>query len=158
DHRRQDRGGRAHAGGLLAQPGLDRARSVRDLEGATMATDIKMPQLGESVHEGTIGKWLKRPGESVAKYEPLVEVITDKVNVEMPSPFAGMLKEILVKEGETVVVGTAIAVIEEAAGAPVAARPSAAAPPAASAPAPAARPASAAGAARAPAAVGDGGR
>ena len=125
-----------------------------------MATNIKMPQLGESVHEGTIGKWLKRPGESVAKYEPLVEVITDKVNVEMPSPFAGVLKEILVKEGETVVVGTAIAVIEEAAGAPVAARPSAAAPPAASAPASAARPASdaAASAARAPAAVGDGGR
>ena len=125
-----------------------------------MATDIKMPQLGESVHEGTIGKWLKRPGESVAKYEPLVEVITDKVNVEMPSPFAGVLREILVKEGETVVVGTAIAVIEEAAGAPVAARPSAAAPPAASAPKSAARPASdsTASAARGPAAVGDGGR
>ena len=126
-----------------------------------MATDIKMPQLGESVHEGTIGKWLKRPGESVAKYEPLVEVITDKVNVEMPSPFAGVLKQILVKEGETVVVGTAIAVIEEAAGAPAAARPSAAAVPhAAGAPASAARPASdaAAGAARAPAASGDGGR
>jgi len=125
-----------------------------------MATNIKMPQLGESVHEGTIGKWLKRPGESVAKYEPLVEVITDKVNVEMPSPFAGVLREILVKEGETVVVGTAIAVIEEAAGAPVAARPSAAAPPAASAPKSAARPASdsTASAGRAPAAVGDGGR
>ena len=126
-----------------------------------MATDIKMPQLGESVHEGTIGKWLKRPGDSVAKYEPLVEVITDKVNVEMPSPFAGVLREILVKEGETVVVGTAIAVIEEAAGAPVAARPSAAAvPPAVSEPKSAARPASdaATSAARAPAAVGDGGR
>src|SRR6266513_328079 len=160
DHRRQDRRGRAHPGSLLARAGRDRTRSVRDREGATMATNIKMPQLGESVHEGTIGKWLKRPGESVAKYEPLVEVITDKVNVEMPSPFAGVLKEILVKEGETVVVGTAIAVIEEAAGAPVAARPSAAAPPAASAPASAARPgsAAAAGAARAPAAVGDGGR
>src|SRR5438309_2858111 len=126
-----------------------------------MPTEIKMPQLGESVHEGTIGKWLKRPGDSVAKYEPLVEVITDKVNVEMPSPFAGVLKEILVKEGETVVVGTAIAVIEEAAGAPVAARPSAAAvPPAVSEPKSAARPASdgTASAGRAPAAVGDGGR
>src|SRR5207302_499667 len=112
---------------------------------------IKMPQLGESVHEGTIGKWLKRPGESVAKYEPLVEVITDKVNVEMPSPFAGVLKQILVKEGETVVVGTAIAVIEEAAGAPAAARPSAAAVPhAAGAPASAARPASDAAARAAP--------
>jgi len=125
-----------------------------------MPTDVKMPQLGESVHEGTIGKWLKRPGESVAKYEPLVEVITDKVNVEMPSPFAGVLKQILVTEGETVVVGTAIAVIEEAAGAPAGARPSAAAPAAASAPVSAARPASdaAASAARAPSAVGDGGR
>src|SRR5207302_4083294 len=156
DHRRQDVRGRAHARGLCAQAGRGRILSVRDLEGATMATDIKMPQLVESVHEGTIGKWLKRPGESVAKYEPLVEVITDKVNVEMPSPFAGVLKEILVKEGETVVVGTAIAVIEEAAGAPVAARPSAAAvPPAVSEPKSAARPASdaATSAARAPAAV-----
>jgi 2-oxoisovalerate dehydrogenase E2 component (dihydrolipoyl transacylase) len=76
-----------------------------------------MPQLGESVHEGTIGKWLKRPGDAVAKYEPLVEVITDKVNVEMPSPFAGVLRQILVEEGATVVVGTSIAVIEEQAGA-----------------------------------------
>src|ERR1700736_3196922 len=79
-----------------------------------MPTEIKMPQLGESVHEGTIGKWLKRPGDAVAKYEPLVEVNTDKVNVEMPSPFAGTLREILVEEGATVDVGTAIAVIEEA--------------------------------------------
>lgn len=82
-----------------------------------MATEIKMPQLGESVHEGTIGKWLKRSGDAVAKYEPLVEVITDKVNVEMPSPFAGVLRQILVEEGATVVVGTPIALIEEQAGA-----------------------------------------
>jgi 2-oxoisovalerate dehydrogenase E2 component (dihydrolipoyl transacylase) len=103
-----------------------------------MATEIKMPQLGESVHEGTIGKWLKQPGEAVVKYEPLVEVITDKVNVEMPSPFAGVLRQILVQEGETVVVGTAIAVIEEQ-GAPAAASPAGARPPAA-APAAAAPP------------------
>ena len=82
-----------------------------------MPTEVKMPQLGESVHEGTIGKWLKRPGDAVAKYEPLVEVNTDKVNVEMPSPFAGILREILVEEGTTVGVGTAIAVIDEAKGA-----------------------------------------
>lgn len=100
-----------------------------------MPTEIKMPQLGESVHEGTIGKWLKRPGDAVAKYEPLVEVITDKVNVEMPSPFAGVLREVLVAEGSTVVVGTPIAVIEEqpraapsAGPAPVAVAPSPAAP------------------------------
>ena len=80
-----------------------------------MPTEIRMPQLGESVHEGTIGRWLKRPGEAVAKYEPLVEVITDKVNVEMPSPFAGVLQKILAEEGQTVPAGTAIALIEEAA-------------------------------------------
>ncbi len=78
-----------------------------------MPTEIKMPQLGESVHEGTLGKWLKRPGDPVARYEPLVEVITDKVNIEMPSPYAGVLKQILVQEGQTVAAGTAIALIEE---------------------------------------------
>jgi 2-oxoisovalerate dehydrogenase E2 component (dihydrolipoyl transacylase) len=61
-----------------------------------------MPQLGESVAEGTIGKWLKQVGEHVDKYEPIVEVITDKVNAEVPSPFAGTLTAILVQEGETV--------------------------------------------------------
>lgn len=80
-----------------------------------MPTEIRMPQLGESVHEGTIGRWLKRPGEAVAKYEPLVEIITDKVNVEMPSPFAGVLQKILIEEGQTVPAGTAIALIDEAA-------------------------------------------
>jgi len=74
-----------------------------------MATEIKMPQLGESVTEGTIGRWLKRPGELVAKYEPLLEVITDKVDTEVPAPSAGTLLEILVAEGETVPVGTVIA-------------------------------------------------
>ena len=73
-----------------------------------------MPQLGESVAEGTIGKWLKKPGDHVAKYEPLLEVITDKVNAEVPSPFEGILKEILVEEGATVPNNAEIAVIEEA--------------------------------------------
>jgi pyruvate/2-oxoglutarate dehydrogenase complex dihydrolipoamide acyltransferase (E2) component len=75
---------------------------------------VTMPQLGESVAEGTIGKWLKKPGDHVAKYEPLLEVITDKVNAEVPSPFEGVLKEILVEEGATVPNNAAIAVIEEA--------------------------------------------
>src|SRR5215211_7318465 len=75
-----------------------------------------MPQLGESVAEGTIGKWLKQPGDHVAKYEPLLEVITDKVNAEVPSPFEGVLKEILVEEGATVPNNAEIAVIEEASG------------------------------------------
>ncbi len=73
---------------------------------------ITMPQLGESVVEGTIGRWLKREGDPVAKYEPLVEIITDKVNAEYPSPVEGKLKAILVPEGETVEVGAEIAEME----------------------------------------------
>jgi pyruvate/2-oxoglutarate dehydrogenase complex dihydrolipoamide acyltransferase (E2) component len=73
---------------------------------------VQMPQLGESVAEGTIGKWLKQPGDHVDKYEPIVEVITDKVNAEVPSPYEGTLTEILVQEGETVPNNTDIAVIE----------------------------------------------
>ncbi len=86
---------------------------------------VTMPQLGESVAEGTIGKWLKKPGDSVAKEEALLEVITDKVNAEVPSPFAGILREILVAEGQTVPYNAEIAVIEEAVGteAPKAATP-----------------------------------
>src|SRR5436190_19631560 len=75
-----------------------------------------MPQLGESVAEGTIGKWLKKPGDHVAKYEPLLEVITDKVNAEVPSPVEGILKEILVEEGATVPNNAEIAVIDEGDG------------------------------------------
>ena len=75
---------------------------------------VTMPQLGESVAEGTIGKWLKKPGDKVAKYEPLVEVITDKVNAEVPSPFEGILREILVEEGATVPNNADIAIIETA--------------------------------------------
>ncbi len=72
-----------------------------------------MPQLGESITEGTISKWLKKPGDQVKKYEGLVEIITDKVNAEVPAPLTGVLKEIKVQEGATVTVGTEIAVIEE---------------------------------------------
>ena len=78
---------------------------------------VTMPQLGESVAEGTIGKWLKKPGDHVAKYEPLLEVITDKVNAEVPSPFEGILSEILVEEGATVPNNAEIAVIEDGRGA-----------------------------------------
>ncbi len=73
---------------------------------------VTMPQLGESVAEGTIGRWLKQPGDNVAKYEPLLEVITDKVNAEVPSPVAGILREILAQEGDTVPNNAEIAVIE----------------------------------------------
>jgi len=75
---------------------------------------VTMPQLGESVAEGTIGKWLKQPGDHVDKYEPLVEVVTDKVNAEVPSPFEGILREILVEEGATVPNNAEIAIIETA--------------------------------------------
>ncbi len=75
---------------------------------------VTMPQLGESVAEGTIGRWLKQPGDSVAKYEPLLEVITDKVNAEVPSPFAGVLREILAPEGAVVPNNAEIAIIETA--------------------------------------------
>ena len=81
---------------------------------------IKMPQLGESVTEGTVDKWLKREGDMVKRDEPLVEVVTDKVNAEIPSPFEGKLVKISATEGETVRVGAVIAQIEvqDAAGAP----------------------------------------
>ncbi|KPV50168.1 dehydrogenase [Kouleothrix aurantiaca] len=77
-----------------------------------MPTEIKMPQLGESVTEGTIGRWLKRPGEHVEKYEPLLEVTTDKVDTEVPAPEAGVLRSIAVPEGQTVKVGTLLAVLD----------------------------------------------
>ena len=100
---------------------------------------VKMPQRGESSTEGTIAKWLKKPGDQVKKYEALVEVITDKVNAEVPAPLAGVLREIMVKEGATVTVGTEIAVIEEAAGATQpAAKPASSEPPAAEISAPSA--------------------
>src|SRR3954449_158769 len=76
-------------------------------------TAVTMPQLGESVTEGTIGKWLKQPGDTVEKYESLAEVITDKVNAEIPSPVAGVIKELKVEEGATVPVGTEILAIDE---------------------------------------------
>jgi 2-oxoisovalerate dehydrogenase E2 component (dihydrolipoyl transacylase) len=78
---------------------------------------IKMPQLGESVTEGTVDKWLKREGDFVKRDEPLVEVVTDKVNAEIPSPFEGKLVKITVTEGETVLVGAVLAQIEVAGGA-----------------------------------------
>lgn len=84
-----------------------------------MPIKITMPQLGESVTEGTLSRWLKKEGERVAKYEPLVEVITDKVNTEIPSPAEGVLARITVPEGQTVQVGTEIAVIEPGVGARV---------------------------------------
>jgi 2-oxoisovalerate dehydrogenase E2 component (dihydrolipoyl transacylase) len=75
-------------------------------------TRVTMPQLGESVHEGTISRWLVKPGEKVVEFEPMLEVDTDKVNAEVPAPVTGVLKEILAQEGDTVSAGTEIAVVE----------------------------------------------
>src|SRR5436305_11367904 len=74
-------------------------------------TVVKMPQLGESVAEGTIGRWLKQPGDRVERDEPLVEIQTDKVNAEVPSPVAGILQQILLPEGTTAAVKTDMAII-----------------------------------------------
>src|SRR5436305_1198357 len=76
-----------------------------------MATDVVMPQMGESIFEGTITKWLKKPGDKVQRDEPLFEISTDKVDAEIPAPAAGVLREIKVKEGATVQVNTVVAVI-----------------------------------------------
>ena len=89
--------------------------------------DIRVPTLGESVTEATVGKWFKQPGDAVAVDEPLVELETDKVTLEGPAPAAGVLSEVAVKNGDTVAVGALLGQIKEGAGA-------------AKAPAPAAKP------------------
>ncbi len=81
-----------------------------------MAYTLKMPEVGETVTEGTIEKWLKQPGEKIEKYEAIVEINTDKVNVELPSPVTGTVLEIVAKEGETVLIGAALCTIDEVAG------------------------------------------
>jgi pyruvate dehydrogenase E2 component (dihydrolipoyllysine-residue acetyltransferase) len=95
-----------------------------------MPTDVIMPQMGESIFEGTITKWLKKPGESVQRDEPLFEISTDKVDAEIPSPAAGTLSEIKVEAGSTVQINTVVAVIGEAGGAAASAPAAAAAAPA----------------------------
>src|SRR5262252_2673833 len=98
-----------------------------------MAADVVMPQMGESIFEGTITKWLKKPGDKVERDEPLFEISTDKVDAEIPSPSAGVLKEIKVKEGQTVPINTVVASIDAAGSAALA-------PAQAAGPAPAAAP------------------
>ncbi len=117
-------------------------------------TDIRVPTLGESVTEATIGKWFKHAGDAVAVDEPLVELETDKVTIEVPSPAAGVLAEIAAKDGETVAVGALLGQIKEGAGAAAPAKPVAAAekPSPAAAPAPPPPPAAAPAVAPPPAA------
>ncbi len=80
--------------------------------------DVVMPQMGESIFEGTITKWLKKPGDKVERDEPLFEISTDKVDAEIPAPAAGVLREIKVAEGKTVPIQTVVAVIDVAGAAP----------------------------------------
>ena len=115
-----------------------------------MATEIRVPTLGESVTEATIAQWFKKEGEAVAADEPLVELETDKVTVEVPAPAAGVLSDIAVKDGDTVEVGALLGAITEGAGAPAAKAEPAAEPAPAAAPAPAAEPAPAPAAADQP--------
>ena len=106
-----------------------------------MPTDIVMPQMGESIVEGTITKWLKKPGDKVQRDEPLFEISTDKVDAEIPSPAAGVLQDIKVAEGTTVQVNTVVGTISSDGEAPAAAAPKAAAPAAEKKAAPVAPPA-----------------
>src|SRR5260221_686496 len=100
-----------------------------------MPTDVVMPQMGESIFEGTITKWLKKPGDKVQRDEPLFEISTDKVDAEIPAPSTGVLREIKVQAGATVQVNTVVAVIGGAGGGAATSAPAPAAVPAA-APAP----------------------
>src|SRR5215212_11585070 len=100
-----------------------------------MPTDVVMPQMGESIAEGTIVRWVKKVGDTVERDEPLFEISTDKVDAEIPSPVAGVVTEIRAKEGETVDVNSVVAVIGEAGSKPAASAPPAAPPPSAAPPA-----------------------
>src|SRR5207248_3579972 len=101
----------------------------RSEESESFMTDVVMPQMGESIVEGTLTKWLKKPGDHVERDEPLFEISTDKVDTEIPSPAAGTLAEVLVEEGKTVGINTIVARIDEGGGAAAAKPAAAAAPP-----------------------------
>ncbi|MDR2722375.1 MAG: 2-oxoglutarate dehydrogenase, E2 component, dihydrolipoamide succinyltransferase, partial [Cellulomonadaceae bacterium] len=115
-----------------------------------MAEHVKLPELGESVAEGTVTRWLKAVGDTVAVDEPLLEVSTDKVDTEVPSTAAGTILQLLVSEDDVVAVGATLAIVGDASAAPAPAAPAAPAAPVAEAPAAAPAPAPAAPAASAP--------
>src|ERR1700749_4643165 len=94
----------------------DRGHDDKDIEGIAMA-EIRVPPLGESVTEATIGKWFKKAGDVVAVDEPLVELETDKVTIEVPAPAAGVLTDLAAQDGDTVAVGALLGAIKEGAGA-----------------------------------------
>src|SRR6185369_17659962 len=127
-HRNESRAARPSVMEWVASSAAPESAGLsRRVEVNGMPVSIVVPQLGESVAEGTVSKWLKAVGDRVRKEEPLVEIQTDKINVEIPSPAEGTLSKILVAEGTTVLVGTEIATlagVEEPAmaGAPAAAK------------------------------------
>lgn len=132
----------AVAPAAVAPPAKEEAISAPTPVAAGPGTEVLMPQMGESITEGTLTKWLKKIGDTVARDEPIFEISTDKVDAEIPSPIAGTLSEIRVQEGETVTINTVVAVIGGGASAPAAApRPAAPAAAAPATPAPAATPA-----------------
>src|SRR5258706_1294842 len=101
--------------GLLDRP-LSRKMTRQGIWGNQSMTEIRVPTLGESVTEATIGRWFKKAGDAVAVDEPLVELETDKVTIEVPAPSAGTLGEIVAKDGTTVAVGALLGQINEGAG------------------------------------------
>jgi len=101
----------ATAGNPAAVPGTESGKPVAAPAPAAAATEVVMPQMGESITEGTITKWLKRVGDTVQRDEPLFEISTDKVDAEIPSPVAGKLTEIKVAEGSTVTINTVVALV-----------------------------------------------
>src|SRR5205085_10897423 len=125
EHGDSPRGG-AQAGRLMS-PLCSATPTRGPQERNEMPTNVIMPQMGESIAEGTLTKWLKKPGDAVKRDEPLFEISTDKVDAEIPSPAAGTLLEILVPEGQTVPINTVVAKLGEA-GESAAAAPAASAP------------------------------
>ena len=129
----------------VATAASDQAVPAPAPEAAGPGTEILMPQMGESITEGTLTKWLKKVGDTVARDEPIFEISTDKVDAEIPSPAAGVLSEIRVQEGQTVTINTVVAVIGSGAAAPAAAAVPAVSAAAPSAPAPVVAPSASTG-------------
>src|SRR5690349_1473790 len=92
---------------------MPRRRKCGFANGDNLMIDVVMPQMGESIVEGTLTKWLKKPGEHVDRDEPLFEISTDKVDTEIPSPAAGVLSQVFVEEGKTVAISTVVGKIDE---------------------------------------------
>src|SRR3954470_4549429 len=104
-------------GSYLESPAAPLPRGPAESEIRMAKIDVIMPQMGESIAEGTLSRWMKKVGDAVKRDEPIFEISTDKVDAEIPAPVAGVLTEILVTEGQTVAVQTVVATIETEAGA-----------------------------------------